>query len=119
LRLKIKKMKQAEIRLHIELDEQNLPDKLFWEATDAPQMGIKEAKAVNLSLWDGQLRETMRIDLWAKDMLEDEMKYFVIDTMAGMADTILSATKDEQMANEIHNLCEKLYMYVRKQYGQQ
>jgi gliding motility-associated protein GldC len=111
-------MKQAQIRLHIELDEENLPDKIFWEASDAPNMGVKEAKAINLSIWDGQSRETMRIDLWAKDMLEDEMKYFAIDTMAGIASTIHSATGDTLMADQIHELCEKLFQYVRKQYGQ-
>jgi gliding motility-associated protein GldC len=110
-------MKQAQIRLHIELDEENLPDKIFWEASDAPTSGAKEAKAINLSLWDGEQRETMRIDLWAKDMLADEMKYFVVDTMAGMADTIQTATGDAQMANEIHQLCEKLFLYIRKQHG--
>lgn len=111
-------MKQAQIRLHIELDEENLPEKIFWEASDAPTVGVKEAKSVNLSIWDGQSRETMSIDLWAKDMLEDEMKYFAIDTMAGIADTIQSATGDEQMAGQIHELCEKLFLHVRKQYGQ-
>jgi gliding motility-associated protein GldC len=110
-------MKQAQIRLHIELDEENLPDKIFWEASDAPANGVKEAKSMNLSLWDGELRETIRIDLWAKDMLEDEMKLFVIDSMAGMADTIQSATGDDQMAQDIHQLCEKLFLYVNKQYG--
>ncbi|MCU0390565.1 MAG: gliding motility protein GldC [Thermoflexibacter sp.] len=111
-------MKQAQIRLHIELDEENLPDKIFWEASDAPNNGAKEAKAINLSIWDGEQRETMRIDLWAKDMLSDEMKYFVVDTMAGMADTIQTATGDEEMANQIHELCEKLFIYIRKQHGQ-
>ncbi len=110
-------MKQAQIRLHIELDEENLPDKIFWEASDTPKNGVKEAKSMNLSLWDGELRETIRIDLWAKDMLEDEMKLFVIDSMAGMADTIQSATGDDLMAQEIHQLCEKLFLHVNKQYG--
>lgn len=112
-------MKQAQIRLHIELDEENLPDKIFWEASDAANIGLKEAKSINLSIWDGQDRETIKLDLWAKDMLEDEMKYFAIDTITGIASTIQSATGDTVMADQIRELCEKLFIYVRKQYGQE
>ncbi|TAD95722.1 MAG: gliding motility protein GldC, partial [Bacteroidetes bacterium] len=70
-------MKQSEIRFNIELDDQNLPDKIFWEATDSPINGLSEAKAINVSMWDHLKKETLRIDLWSKDMQVDEMKRFV------------------------------------------
>jgi gliding motility-associated protein GldC len=34
------------------------------------------AKAIMLSIWDSKVKESMRIDLWTKDMPVDEMKIF-------------------------------------------
>jgi gliding motility-associated protein GldC len=36
----------------------------------------EEAKAIMLSIWDSKVKESMRIDLWTKDMPVDEMKIF-------------------------------------------
>ena len=108
-------MKQSEIRFNIELDDQNLPDKIFWEATDSPLNGLSEAKAINVSMWDHLKKETLRIDLWSKDMQVDEMKRFVIDTIGGMADTIRSATNDTIMADKMENLCEFLVNHIKEQ----
>ena len=112
-------MKQSQIRFHIELDDQNLPDKIFWDASDSQVAGKPEAKAVNISVWDHKTKETLRIDLWIKDMQVDEMKRFMIDCIGGMAETLRTATGDEFMATEMENLCETLVNHLKAEYAKQ
>jgi len=90
-------MKYSEIRLKVELDEENVPEKIFWNATDGASKGLEEAKAFNLSVWDHNYRETLRIDLWSKDMPTDDMKRFMVDSIGGMANSLRSATNDDFM----------------------
>ncbi len=101
-------MKKSHINIEVNLDNQNVPEKINWEANDSPTGGKSEAKALSLAIWDMQERGTLKIDLWNKDMEVHEMKQFVIETISGMADTIRKATSDEVMAMEIDNLCESL-----------
>ncbi|MBS1682893.1 MAG: gliding motility protein GldC [Bacteroidetes bacterium] len=107
-------MKKSEINFKVELDSNNVPEKILWEATDKPEDGFSESKSVSISLWDHTQKNTMRIDLWTKDMPVNEMKRFYIDCIGGLAQSVLTSTGDEAMSNEINNLCEKLAQHVRK-----
>jgi gliding motility-associated protein GldC len=49
---------------------------LLWSAQDGG-IELSEAKAIMLSVWDSKV-ESMRIDLWTKEMPVDEMKIFFI-----------------------------------------
>ena len=40
-----------------------------------------------LAVWDAKTQETLRIDLWTKDMPVDEMKVFFHQTLVAMSDT--------------------------------
>ncbi len=110
-------MKNSEINFKIKLDEKNVPEKILWDATDKPETGFSESKAISLSLWDHQQKNTLRIDLWTKEMPVNEMKRFYIDCLGGLAQNILTATGDEHMANEINSLCDKLAVHIRKTEG--
>lgn len=112
-------MKEAEIRFKVELDEQNIPEKIFWAASDAPQEGISETRAMNISLWDHLNKETLKINLWGKEMTTDEMKFFAVDSIGGMAETVMTATGDEYMANEIRVLAQKLMKHVQEEQKKQ
>jgi gliding motility-associated protein GldC len=107
-------MRKSTIQFNIELDEQNVPEKIEWDATDKPESGTSETKAITISLWDHQQKNTMRIDLWAKDMPVDDMKRFYIDCVGGLSQSVLSATGDEFMANEMAALCERLVKHVKE-----
>ena len=84
------------------------------DATDKPEIGFTESKAISLSLWDHQQKNTLRIDLWTKEMPVNEMKRFYIDCLGGLAQSVLTATGDESMSGEINSLCERLAVQVRK-----
>lgn len=108
-------MKKSAITFNIELDEQNIPDNISWDATDREQDAMSDTKAISLSIWDSMQRNTLRIDLWTKEMPVDEMKRFSVDTIGGLAQTILSATGDEYMAGEMNALCEKLVKHLEEE----
>ena len=95
----------SEIRFNIELDENRVPEKLTWSAQDGG-VEAEEAKAIMLSIWDSKAKETMRIDLWTKDMPVDEMKIFFHQTLVAMSDTFKRATDDEKMADTMKDFCD-------------
>jgi gliding motility-associated protein GldC len=66
-------MKKAEIKLTIELDDNNVPESIMWESTDAQNKEALPVKSIMLALWDQHYKNTLRIDLWTKDMPVDEM----------------------------------------------
>ena len=95
----------SKIELNVELDDNKIPEKLRWSAQDG---GIKneEAKAIMLSVWDNKAKETLRIDLWTKDMPIDEMKQFFHQTLVAMSDTFNRATQDEKMTATMKDFCD-------------
>lgn len=95
----------SQINITVELDENRIPEKLFWTAQDG---GIdkEQAKAFLLSIWDFKNQETLRIDLWTKDMPVDEMKLFFHQTLVAMTDTYKRATNDEKMADTMSDFCD-------------
>ena len=98
-------VKTSKIELNVGLDDNRVPEKLNWTAEDG---GIKneEAKAMLLSVWDHKAKETLRIDLWTKDMPVDEMKRFFHQTLTAMSDTFLRATQDEKMSATMKDFCD-------------
>ncbi|TDO96667.1 gliding motility protein GldC [Flavobacterium sp. 245] len=95
----------SEIKFNIELDENRVPEKLTWSAQDGG-VQAEEAKAIMLSIWDSKAKETMRIDLWTKDMPVDEMKIFFHQTLVAMSDTFQRATDDEKMSDTMKDFCD-------------
>ena len=95
----------SKIELNVELDENRIPEKLSWTAQDG---GISnaDAKAIFLSVWDSKAKESLRIDLWTKDMPVDEMKLFFHQTLRAMSDTFMRATQDEKMTATMRDFCD-------------
>ena len=107
-------MKDSEINFIVTLDEQNIPEKIHWEASDQNPKELTETKSISISVWDHQVQNTMRIDLWTKEMPVDELKRFYLDTVGGLAQSLLNATGDEFMATEMNNLCERLVQHLKE-----
>jgi gliding motility-associated protein GldC len=95
----------SEIKFLVELDENRVPEKLTWTAQDGG-VELEEAKAMMLSIWDAKAKETLRIDLWTKEMPVDEMKQFFHQTLVAMTDTFQRATGDEKMAATMKDFCD-------------
>jgi gliding motility-associated protein GldC len=101
----MKQNNTSNININIELDENRVPEKLTWTAKDG---GVEneQAKAFLLSIWDSKAKESLRIDLWTKDMPVDEMKVFFHQTLVAMTDTFQRATGDEKMAGTMKDFCD-------------
>ena len=95
----------SEIRLKVGLDENRVPEELTWSAEDGG-VNNEEAKAMMLSVWDSKNKESLKIDLWTKDMPVDEMKIFFHQTLLAMSDTFMRATQDEKMTATMKDFCE-------------
>lgn len=92
-------MKTTEITFKITVDENNLPHKIEW---DAPDSGEKsECKSLMVALWDAKENNTLRIDLWTKDMMVDEMKKFFHQNIVTLTDTYIRATGDDATAKKV------------------
>ncbi|WP_027078887.1 gliding motility protein GldC [Maribacter antarcticus] len=95
----------SEINLRVGLDDNRVPEKLSWSAQDG---GIdnEEAKAMLLSVWDSKKQESLKIDLWTKDMPVDEMKTFFHQTLVSLTETFMKATQDEKMTATMKDFCD-------------
>jgi gliding motility-associated protein GldC len=96
---------KSQINFNIELDENRVPEKIQWSAQDGG-INLEETKAFLLSVWDSNTQETLRIDLWTKEMPVDEMKLFFHQTLVAMADTYHRATGDEKMTDTMKDFCD-------------
>ena len=108
-------MKESEINIKVILDDEKVPERIVWDADDKGGQGPEEAKAVSVALWDHKHLNTLRIDLWTKEMPVDEMKQFYIDSIGGLGQSLLNATGDDFMSNEIKQLCERLLKHVQEE----
>ena len=100
-------MKTSEIKFHVTLDEEKIPQTITWEATDSGIEGVKACNATMLTVWDAAENTTLRIDLWTKDMLVDDMKRFFYESLVTMADTYLRATHDAALAGDMKKFAEE------------
>lgn len=98
-------MKQSEIKFTITLDDNKTPVKIDWSATDTNTES--SSKAVMISLWDTEKRNTLRIDLWTKEMLVDEMNQFYHQNLLSMADTFERATGEKEAAKAMRHFAQE------------
>ncbi len=96
---------KSEIKFLVELDQNRVPEKITWTAQDGG-VELEETNAILVSVWDSKTQETLRIDLWTKEMPIDEMKLFFHQTLVAMAATFERATQDEKMASTMRDFCD-------------
>jgi gliding motility-associated protein GldC len=106
-------MKKSTINFTVDLDKDNIPTRILWDASDKPDPQNAETKAITVALWDHKQKNTLRIDLWTNEMPVEEMKRFFIDCIGGLGQSILTSTGDEFMANETNALCERLVRHLQ------
>ncbi len=105
-------MKHAEIKFNVTLDDNDNPERIDWSASDANKAST--SKAVMISLWDSNEQNTLRIDLWTKDMMVDEMKQFYHQNLLTMADTLERATGDKEAAKALRKFGQEFGVLVKK-----
>ncbi|MFT3682004.1 MAG: gliding motility protein GldC [Ferruginibacter sp.] len=94
-------MQQSTIKIDILLDPNKIPEQINWSATESSADAAQKAKAMCLAFWDGANKEALRIDLWTKEMMVDEMADFYYQVMMTMADTFQRATKQQELTDDM------------------
>lgn len=94
---------KKDIKITVELDEKNIPTNITWNASDLQGTDIAHCRAMLLSMWDPEKKDTLRLDLWTKEMTVDEMKIFFHQTLVTMADTLQDSTQEEKMAEDMRD----------------
>jgi gliding motility-associated protein GldC len=92
----------AEIKLTVDLDENDLPTRIEWHASEGQASGPVSCQSMMLSVWDSENQTAAAIDLWIKDTTIDEMNLYFYQVIHKLADTYLRATKNADMAKSIH-----------------
>jgi len=97
--------KTSEINIKVDLDVNQVPEKIQWKASDSKD-GAQDVKAFLLSVWDTREKNTLRMDLWTKDMSIEEMNKFFFQTYITMADTFEKATNEDGMGDAMRDFAE-------------
>ncbi len=94
--------KKSRITIDVGLDAQNMPVEMRWTASDNPGGNTPQpCKAMLLALFDEKTKETLKIDLWTKEMQVLEMDRMFYQTLRGLADTYFRATQNKELANQM------------------
>jgi gliding motility-associated protein GldC len=102
-------MQQSTIKIDILLDPNKIPEQISWNATDSNSAMAQKAKAMCLTFWDGADKTALRIDLWTKDMMVDEMADFYYQMMMTMADTFKRATQQQELTDDMKKFAREFY----------
>ncbi len=97
-------VKTSEIKVNVGLNENNVPVRMLWNATDG-NVENAEARAMLLSMWDPTQKNTLKIDLWTDEMSIEEMKQFFHQTLVTMADTFEKATGETKITEDLRDYC--------------
>ena len=102
-----KNKKNATINFNIELDQNHVPESIIWSATDSDSKH-NQAKAIMISIWDGQEKKSLKIDLWTKDMMAEEMNFFTFQILDSLAESYKKSVGDEKVYKEIKGCAKKM-----------
>ncbi len=108
-------MHKSNININVHLDDNKVPQQITWNATDSTANMEQAAKSMMLAFWDSADKSALRIDLWTKDMMVDEMADFFYQTFMGMADTYDRATHNTELVADMKNFAKSFYKKFKDQ----
>jgi gliding motility-associated protein GldC len=94
-------VKSSDITIRVGLDASGVPTKMEWGASDRNNGVLDECKAMVVALFDKEHRDTLRIDLWTKEMQVMEMDRFMYQILRSLSQTYLTATQNKDMAEQM------------------
>lgn len=102
-------MNKSTINIDVALDDTRMVDSIEWRASDSGSQIPQQAKAMMISFWDSAEKTALRIDLWTKEMMVDEMADFFYQTMMTMADTYERATQHTELVEDMKKFAHDFY----------
>lgn len=102
-------MTQSDIHIKVQLDAEKVPQQISWSAAGSSAEEPQIAKAMCIAFWDGIEKSALRIDLWTKDMMVDEMADFYYQVFMTMGDTFKRATQNEELTTYIKSFAKDFH----------
>lgn len=113
-------MNKSTIHIDVLLDPNKVPEQITWQASDSSAQMAQKAKAMCVAFWDAEDKSALRIDLWTKDMMVDEMADFYYQMLMSMADTFKRATQYQDMSDDMKKFAKTFFDNFRaKQISEQ
>ncbi len=103
---------KSDIILSIGLDEEQIPETITWQA-EQDGSAPKECKAFLLSIFEKETKETLKIDLWTKDLEVQEMDRFFYHTLKSLVQTYHRSTNNDKLASAMSQFVD----YFGKEIG--
>ncbi|MDH3648674.1 MAG: gliding motility protein GldC [Saprospiraceae bacterium] len=97
--------KRSNIQINITLGEHQVPEEITWSAPDQDKFE-QPAKAMLLSLFDRDTRDTLKIDLWTKELQVVEMDRFMYQTLRSMSETYFRATSNHELSKAMQQFVQ-------------
>jgi gliding motility-associated protein GldC len=95
-------MNKKKIQIEVTFDEDNLPLSIDCFGDDiASENEALSSKTLFLGLFNKELKDTMKLSLWTKDMTMMEMDRFTYYTIRSITDMYQRATNNRALANEM------------------
>ena len=94
-------VKSSDITIRVGLNAEQVPTKIEWGASDRNNGALEECKAIAIALFDKDHRDTLRIDLWTKEIQVLEMDRFMYQILRSLSQTYLKATQNKDLAEEM------------------
>jgi gliding motility-associated protein GldC len=107
-------MAVSTITIDVHLDENKVPEHIMWKSSAGTAEAEQKAKAMMLAFWDGADKSALRIDLWSKEMMVDEMADFYYQTFITMADSFVRATGQQQLSEELKTFAKEFNRKFRE-----
>ncbi len=102
-------MNQSTIKIDVLLDPKKIPEQINWVASDSTANMVQKAKAMSIAFWDASDKTALRIDLWTKDMMVDEMSDFYYQMLMGMADSFKKATQQQELCDDMKKFAKEFF----------
>lgn len=112
-------MQSSTITINVQLDESKVPDQIEWKASSSTADEFQKASAMMVAFWDAADKSALRIDLWTKEMMVDEMADFFYQTISTMADTYLRATQQKELSDDMKKFAKDFFHKFRESQQQQ
>ena len=98
-------MNKSKLPFDLQLDDNNVPKKIIMNSSDSQAEDVL-LKSVIIAAWDEKTKETLRVDLWTKDMMVNEMYIMYHQTLMSTANTLSKSTGQDQLAGALRDYCD-------------
>jgi gliding motility-associated protein GldC len=106
-------MQKSTITIDVILDRNKVPEQINWQASDSSAEMSQKSKAMCLAFWDGAEKTALRIDLWTKDMMVDEMGDFYYQMFMTMAEAFKRSTNQDALSEDIKKFAQEFFNKFR------